>query len=77
MNMTWFPIPLKNWCWLMAGMSLAFHWVQAQEIQRLTAGQRPGTFLVNIGYDLISPSTNSDVFISIEASGDNVKHVRF
>jgi len=43
----------------------------AQQIQGLTVNQRANTFLVNIGYDLFYSITNSDVFISIEASGNN------
>jgi formylglycine-generating enzyme required for sulfatase activity len=45
--------------------------VRAQQIQGLTANQRANTFLVNVGYDIISATTNSDVFVSVEASADN------
>jgi formylglycine-generating enzyme required for sulfatase activity len=62
----------RNFLWLIAiGALLCAGLAKAQQIQNLTAGQRPNTFLVNVGYDIISATTNSDVFVSVEASADN------
>lgn len=62
----------RNFLWLIAiGALLCAGLAKAQQIQNLTAGQRPNTFLVNINYDIISSNTNSDVFVSVEASDNN------
>lgn len=41
------------------------------EIRNLTVQQRPGTYLVDVIFDLVDPDSLSGVFLSLEASSDN------
>jgi formylglycine-generating enzyme required for sulfatase activity len=43
------------------------------QIANLVAGQRPGTFLVDIGYDLIDPDSQT-VYVLVECSADGGKN---
>jgi formylglycine-generating enzyme required for sulfatase activity len=66
----WFINRKFEW-FISIGALLCVGLLKAQQIQNLTAVQRPNTFLVNVGYDIVSSKTNSDVFISVEASDNN------
>ena len=43
----------------------------APAIQNLKAQQRPGTYLVDVTFDLVDPDSYNGVFLSLEASGNN------
>jgi formylglycine-generating enzyme required for sulfatase activity len=67
------PISLLNRISVLATMVSLM--VQASnvppEIRNLKVQQRPGTYLVDVTFDLVDPDSLNGVFLSLEASSDN------